>query len=53
MDDPNLGPFKTRKDELNIEQGCVLWGIRVIVPRPVATGGGEGGLSPLEKFEPP
>ena len=32
VDDPNLGPFKTRKDKLNIEQGCVLWGIRVIVP---------------------
>lgn len=26
VEDPALTPFKTRKDELNTEQGCVLWG---------------------------
>jgi hypothetical protein len=27
-----LTPFSTRKDELSIEDGCVLWGRRVIIP---------------------
>ena len=27
-----LQPFYARRDELTIEQGCLLWGIRVIVP---------------------
>jgi hypothetical protein len=30
--DPSLVPYKTRKDELSVELGCVLWGSRVIVP---------------------
>jgi hypothetical protein len=30
--DPRFQPFHTRKDELSIDQGCVLWGTRVIVP---------------------
>ena len=28
----NLKPFHTRKLELSAHQGCVLWGIRVIIP---------------------
>ena len=27
-----LKPFHTRKDELSIEKGCILWGVRVIIP---------------------
>ena len=30
--DPALVPFKTKQDELSTQQGCVLWGTRVIVP---------------------
>ena len=30
--DPSLIPFKSRRDELCIEQGCVLWGTRVVIP---------------------
>ena len=30
--DPDLAPFKTRRDELTTEADCVLWGGRVIVP---------------------
>jgi hypothetical protein len=30
--DSSVQPYKTRKNELTIEQGCVLWGVRVIVP---------------------
>ena len=30
--DPDLEPFYRRRNELSIHQGCVLWGIRVIVP---------------------
>ena len=26
-------PYFSRRDELSIEEGCVLWGIRVIVPK--------------------
>ena len=29
--DPDLEPFYRRRNELSIQQGCVLWGIRVIV----------------------
>ena len=28
-----LKPYFTRCDELSIEEGCILWGIRVIVPK--------------------
>ena len=28
-----LKPYFTRRDELSIEEGCILWGIRVIVPK--------------------
>ena len=30
--EPELDPYKTRCDELTVEQGCVLWGTRVIIP---------------------
>jgi hypothetical protein len=30
--DPDLAPFKSRRMEISIEQGCLLWGTRVIVP---------------------
>ena len=30
--DPMLKPFSNRQQELTVEAGCVLWGIRVIVP---------------------
>ena len=28
----NLKPYFERKDELTVERGCILWGIRVVVP---------------------
>ena len=31
--DPSFAPFKTKKEELSVEQGCVLWGARVIIPK--------------------
>lgn len=31
--DPDLIPFKSRAEELCLEQGCVLWGSRVIIPK--------------------
>jgi len=31
--DPTIQPYWVRRQELTIEQGCILWGIRVIVPR--------------------
>ena len=31
-DDVELKPFHNRRYELSCEQGCVLWGIRVVVP---------------------
>ena len=30
--DPNLTPFYSRRSELSLHQGCILWGSRVIVP---------------------
>ena len=30
--DSELFPYKSRSDELTLEQGCVLWGTRVIIP---------------------
>ena len=30
--DPDLQPYQCRKQELSIEDGCVLWGNRVVVP---------------------
>ena len=32
VQDPQFYPYKERKLELSVEQGCVLWGMRVIVP---------------------
>ena len=31
-DEANLRPYQRRKDELSVEDGCVLWGRLVIVP---------------------
>ena len=35
-DDSNkdLRPFRQRKDKLNLQDGCILWGCRVVVPKP-------------------
>ena len=30
--DPTLIPYKSKRDELSAQQGCLLWGTRVIVP---------------------
>ena len=30
--DPSVLPYKARRNELSLEQGCVLWGTRVIIP---------------------
>ncbi|XP_020605308.1 uncharacterized protein LOC110044130 [Orbicella faveolata] len=30
--DPTVVPFKNKQDELRTQQGCVLWGTRVVVP---------------------
>ena len=30
--DPGFAPYFTRRDELSVESGCVLWGYRIIVP---------------------
>lgn len=27
-----LGPYYVRRDELSLEQGCVTWGVRVVIP---------------------
>lgn len=30
--DEALKPYFTRKDELSVQDGCLLWGNRVVVP---------------------
>jgi transposase InsO family protein len=30
---PELNPYRIRKDELSVQDGCVLWGARVVVPQ--------------------
>ena len=30
--DPNMLPFYNRQHELSVQQGCVLWGTRIIIP---------------------
>ena len=30
---PELQVFKTKQDEISLEVGCLLWGIRVIIPQ--------------------
>ena len=32
IDDPELIPYTSRKNELSVQDGCVLWGARVVVP---------------------
>ena len=31
--DVQLKPFATRKDELSVQNGCILWGNRVVIPK--------------------
>ena len=31
--DPELKPYSTKHTELTVEAGCLLWGIRVVVPK--------------------
>ena len=31
-DEPELKPFFNRRDELSVEQGCLMWGLRVVIP---------------------
>lgn len=30
--DPQLQPYFNRRDQLSVDQGCILWGARVIIP---------------------
>ena len=30
--DPNLQPFYSRRNELTVHQGCIIWGSRVVIP---------------------
>ena len=30
--DPNMGPFYSRRNELTVHQGCIMWGSRVVIP---------------------
>ncbi|XP_048578377.1 uncharacterized protein K02A2.6-like [Nematostella vectensis] len=30
--DPALTPYRKRRDELSVQDGCILWGARVIIP---------------------
>jgi len=30
--DPQFRPYKERQHELSVEEGCILWGMRVVVP---------------------
>ena len=32
MNQDSLRPYEQRKNELSIEDGCVLWGCRVVIP---------------------
>ena len=32
-DEPNLQPYHSRSSELSVQDGCVLWGSRVVVPK--------------------
>ncbi len=33
-DEVEMLPYQRRKDELSVQDGCLLWGSRVIIPRP-------------------
>ena len=32
IDDLELIPYKSRTNELSVQDGCVLWGARVVIP---------------------
>ena len=46
--DPELQPYQSRASELSVQDGCVLWGSRVVVP----TKGREGVISILHEQHP-
>ena len=31
-DDAEFAPYKCQRDELSVQEGCVLWGARVVIP---------------------
>jgi hypothetical protein len=33
VEDEDIKPYANRKDELSLQDGCVLWGARVVVPK--------------------
>ena len=33
IDDDDMKPFNRRKNELSIQDGCILWGTRVVIPK--------------------
>ena len=45
---PELKPFFLRRDELSVEQGCLMWGLRTIIPPSLR----EQILSELHKAHP-
>jgi len=45
---PELKPFFLRKDELSVEQGCLMWGLRTVIPPTLQ----EQILSELHKAHP-
>lgn len=34
VDDADLLTYLWRRDELSVQDGCILWGARVVVPKP-------------------
>ena len=32
IEDPLLQPYFSRREELSVDQGCLLWGLRVVIP---------------------
>ena len=44
----SLKPYQTRRNELTVEGGCVLWGMRVIIPKKLQ----ETMLSELHRHHP-
>jgi hypothetical protein len=33
--DKDLNPYFLRREEITVHQGCLLWGIQVIIPEPL------------------
>ena len=34
INDEDMRPFFSRQNELNVLHGCVLWGSRILIPKP-------------------